>query len=45
MPWFAMPRQLKSAAWLRELSKIAGYAPLQSGKVLKMTQVLPWWDF
>ncbi len=40
-----LAKQLKSAAWLRELSKIAGYAPLQSGKVLKMTQVLPWWDF
>jgi putative molybdopterin biosynthesis protein len=40
-----LAKQLKSAAWLRELSKIPGYAPLQSGKVLKMTQVLPWWDF
>ncbi len=40
-----LSKQLKSAAWQRELSKIAGYAPLQSGKVLKMTQVLPWWDF
>jgi putative molybdopterin biosynthesis protein len=38
-------KQLKSAAWLRELTQIAGYAPLQSGKVLKMTQALPWWDF
>ncbi len=40
-----LAKQLKSAAWLRELSKIAGYAPLESGKVLKMTQALPWWDF
>lgn len=40
-----LAKQLKSAAWQRELSKIAGYAPLESGKVLKMTQVLPWWDF
>jgi putative molybdopterin biosynthesis protein len=40
-----LAKQLKSAAWLRDLSNIAGYSPLQSGKVLKMTQVLPWWDF
>jgi putative molybdopterin biosynthesis protein len=40
-----LAKQLKSAAWLRELSQIPGYAPLQSGKVLKMTQALPWWDF
>ena len=40
-----LAKQLKSAAWLRELSKISGYSPLQSGQVLKMTQVLPWWDF
>ena len=40
-----LAKQLKSAAWLSELASIAGYAPLQSGKVLKMTQVLPWWDF
>ncbi len=40
-----LAKQLSSAAWLKELSSIAGYAPLQSGKVLKMTQVLPWWDF
>ncbi|TAG26296.1 MAG: LysR family transcriptional regulator [Burkholderiales bacterium] len=40
-----LAKQLKSAAWQRELSQIPGYAPLQSGKVLKMTQVLPWWDF
>jgi putative molybdopterin biosynthesis protein len=40
-----LAKQLKSAAWLRELTQIAGYAPLQSGKVLKMTQALPWWDF
>lgn len=40
-----LAKQLKSAAWLNELSTMAGYAPLQSGKVLKMTQMLPWWDF
>jgi putative molybdopterin biosynthesis protein len=40
-----LAKQLKSAAWLKELSGIAGYAPLESGKVLKMTTALPWWDF
>lgn len=40
-----LAKQLKSAAWLSELSTMAGYAPLQSGKVLKMTETLPWWDF
>lgn len=40
-----LAKQLRSAAWLRELASIAGYAPLQSGRVLRMTQVLPWWEF
>jgi putative molybdopterin biosynthesis protein len=40
-----LAKKLKSVAWLKELSAVAGYATLQSGKVLKMTQVLPWWDF
>jgi putative molybdopterin biosynthesis protein len=40
-----LAKQLRSAAWQRELANIPGYAPLQSGKVLRMTQVLPWWDF
>jgi putative molybdopterin biosynthesis protein len=40
-----LAKQLKSAAWLKQVAAIAGYAPLQSGKVLKMTEVLPWWDF
>lgn len=41
----ALAQHLRSAAWLRELRTIPGYAPLQSGQVLRMTQVLPWWDF
>ncbi|MBS7806565.1 substrate-binding domain-containing protein [Variovorax sp. PCZ-1] len=40
-----LAKQLKSAAWLKELSAMVGYLPLQSGKVLKMTETLPWWDF
>jgi hypothetical protein len=41
----ALCKLLRSAAWLRELEALAGYSPLDSGKVLRMTQVLPWWDF
>ena len=40
-----LAKQLRSAAWQRELIQIPGYAPLQSGQVLRMTQVLPWWEF
>ena len=40
-----LAKQLRSALWQRELAAIPGYAPLQSGKVLRMTQILPWWDF
>jgi putative molybdopterin biosynthesis protein len=36
---------LRSPAWRTELSAIPGYAALQSGEVLSMRQVLPWWDF
>ena len=41
----ALCKLLRSTAWLRELEGLAGYSPLDSGKVLRMTQVLPWWDF
>ncbi|MFM7330231.1 MAG: substrate-binding domain-containing protein [Brachymonas sp.] len=40
-----LAKQLKGTAWRKALSEIAGYAPLHSGQVLKMTQVLPWWGF
>jgi putative molybdopterin biosynthesis protein len=36
---------LRSAAWLRQLAQLPGYAALQSGQVLKMAQILPWWTF
>lgn len=39
----ALAQRLRSAAWLARLAQLPGYAPLQSGKVLKMTQTLPWW--
>lgn len=40
-----LAKQLRSKAWLDELNTIAGYAPLESGKVLRMAKVLPWWNF
>ncbi len=41
----ALCKLLRSAAWLRELEGLAGYSALDSGQVLRMTQVLPWWEF
>jgi putative molybdopterin biosynthesis protein len=41
----ALCKLLRSAAWLRELEALAGYSASDSGKVLRMTQMLPWWDF
>ncbi len=41
----ALCKLLRSAAWLRELEALAGYSALDSGQVLRMTRVLPWWDF
>jgi putative molybdopterin biosynthesis protein len=41
----ALGKVLRSAAWLRQLAQLRGYAALQSGQVLKMTQILPWWTF
>lgn len=36
---------LRSAEWQRTMGRIAGYAPRQSGEVLAMRKVLPWWTF
>lgn len=36
---------LRSDAWQQKLSRMAGYEPSQSGEVLAMHRVLPWWDF
>lgn len=41
----ALCKLLRAKAWLEQLAQLPGYAPLQSGKVLKMTEVLPWWSF
>lgn len=36
---------LRSAAWQEQLRAIPGYAPHESGNVLSLKQVLPWWEF
>lgn len=36
---------LRSPQWQAALAAKPGYAPLQSGQVLSMRRVLPWWTF
>jgi molybdate transport repressor ModE-like protein len=36
---------LQTGAWATQVAGIPGYATLQSGDVLSMRRVLPWWDF
>ena len=36
---------LRTAAWQERLAGLPGYAPMQSGEVLSMSRVLPWWRF
>jgi len=44
-PVQALLKVLHLPAWHATLSAIAGYTPHQSGEVLSMRQVLPWWDY
>ena len=44
-PVEALLRVLRSEAWGEALAALPGYEPLDCGKVLSLTQVLPWWDF
>lgn len=41
----ALVEVLRSADWQRRLAKLPGYTPVQSGEVLAMSKVLPWWSF
>lgn len=41
----ALMALLQTPAWQDKVASLPGYAPLQSGKVLSMRQVLPWWNF
>ncbi len=36
---------LRSSAWRAQCNAIAGYEALQSGDVLSLSQILPWWEF
>ena len=41
----ALLQLLKTPEWQQEVARIEGYSPAQSGEVLSMRKVLPWWDF
>ncbi len=41
----ALLQLLKTPAWQEKVTHIAGYTPLQSGEVLSMRKVLPWWSY
>lgn len=41
----ALLQLLKSPHWQAKLAQIAGYSAEQSGDVLSMRRVLPWWDY
>jgi putative molybdopterin biosynthesis protein len=36
---------LQTPDWQNTVNHIAGYSAIQSGEVLSMRQVLPWWDY
>lgn len=41
----ALLQLLQTPQWLGQIAKIPGYAAHQSGQVLAMRKVLPWWDY
>jgi putative molybdopterin biosynthesis protein len=41
----ALRRVLQSQEWQQKLTTLAGYTPDQSGQVLSLSAVLPWWSF
>jgi len=41
----ALLQLLRSPSWQTRLNAIAGYRAAQSGEVLSMRQVLPWWNY
>ena len=44
-PIAALRELLQSAAWQQTLAGLAGYTPSHSGRVLSLSQTLPWWSF
>lgn len=41
----ALLQLLQTRAWRDEIASITGYTAQDSGQVLSMRQVLPWWDY
>lgn len=41
----ALRQLLNTPAWQTEIAALPGYAAQQSGEVLAMRKVLPWWDY
>ena len=41
----ALLQLLQTSAWQEKVTRIPGHAPMQSGEVLSMRKVLPWWDY
>jgi molybdate transport repressor ModE-like protein len=41
----ALLQLLQTPAWQEAIARIPGYAAIQSGEVLSMRRVLPWWDY
>ncbi|MES2880060.1 MAG: substrate-binding domain-containing protein [Pseudomonadota bacterium] len=41
----ALLQLLQTPAWQATVAGIPGYAPVQSGEVLSMRKILPWWDY
>ena len=44
-PVVALRQVLRSAEWRQTINQIAGYQSTQSGDVLALSKVLPWWRF
>jgi molybdate-binding protein len=44
-PVAALRQVLQSADWQEAMNRIAGYRSAQSGEVLALSQILPWWKF
>ena len=41
----ALLQLLRTPTWAAQVARIPGYAAMQSGEILSMRRVLPWWDF
>ena len=44
-PIAALRELLQSARWQQALAGLAGYTPSDCGRVLSLSQTLPWWNF